>query len=557
MSTKPDTVFQDIFEHSSIPIYLMDTQSRILSSNQAFERLIGYDPEELENVSLKSLVHKDDWIDPEIFFPSIQSAGPEGIRLECRMNHKDGTELWTEVFTSAVMDQDENIQYIIVIIQDRTESKITEREIREKSADLTLINDVNSIINEPGKLENVYARIGHWLFQEFDCNGFIASHTDDDLKTIEVNYLIFSEEIMGLVPRKSDNDESKITLRLIKDSTLEQIITRQQPVYVDYSILRKIVNKKTLINAGQWSLRDIFGIITNIGKLRSIKYMGIVPLIADNTVHATFHFFSGVPFTDEQKLRINTISQQAAGIIRRKFAVDSSLIHRKKLMQLSQQLLQLQEEEKKNLALELHDDFGQMLTAMRINVSKVLVGLKGHNDSGIIEKLKDTIGMIDTSEESIRDLSLLLRPTMLDELGLYSSLEWYIGQYRKRNEISVNLNFNLHEAELDDDQEIIFYRIVQEALTNISRHANAENVTINIDKIDEDMYAVIRDDGVGFDYEEVMETKLMKTSAGLVGMEERLQILNGKLYIKTNPGEGTEVQITIPLNRPEELHGNH
>ncbi len=168
-------------------------------------------------------------------------------------------------------------------------------------------------------------------------------------------------------------------------------------------------------------------------------------------------------------------------------------------------------------------------------------------DKSILEKLTDTIQMIDSSEESIRDISLMLRPSMLDELGLLSSLEWYVGHYAKRNEIMVNLDYLLTDEYLLSDQQIVLYRITQEALTNIARHANAKNVDIIIRRKDGNILSTIKDDGDGFDYEAVTETESLKKSAGLFGMKERVRLVNGEIYIKTKPGDGTEIQITIPI----------
>ena len=671
---KSQKQFKDVFDHSSVPVFLMDGNSKIISCNVALETTLGYTSDKLQRFSLIDLMHPDDWIDSEIFFPSVMNAGTEGFRMESRLKHKDGHYLWTEAFISAVVDSSDKLLYIIIMVQDITEKKqaqdalieserklteaqqiaglgrwewdlindysywsdiiyeifgidkshkiitrdlfksllseegrenfsaklenfvslgkwniqikiirpdgkekyvkilgrvekdengipvraigtiqdITELyfariEIEQKSHDLTLINDVNSIINEPGKLENVYARLSHWFFEQFSCTGFVISYTDESKNSLSIDYLDFKGPISQIMEEKKNYSFKPIELSFHNKGIHSNIFLDKRPQFKTIDYLREAVTKDVVKNPGSLTSEDVIDIILDEDMEEYLRHISIFPLVADDNVLALFHIFNREALTQNDIGRINAICQQIAGIIRRKRAVDGLILHREKLIQLSRKLFHVQEEERRRIALELHDDLGQSLTAMRINLSKVLSTLDGKIDNHVLEKLTDTINIIDNSEESIRDISLMLRPSMLDELGLLSSLEWYVGHYRKRNDILVNLNFLIPNERLQSDQQIVLYRIIQEALTNIARHANAKNVDINIQRKDGNILTIIKDNGNGFDYQAVTQTGSLKKSAGLFGMRERIQLVNGGIYIKTKPGDGTEIQITIPI----------
>ena len=666
--------FREVFENASMPVFLMDPSSMILTCNTTFEKVLGYSLDDMKTFSLEDFIHPSDLIPPEIFFPSVLNAGAEGFRMESRLRHKQGHYLWTEAYISAVVDRADQLLYVIVMVQDITEKKHTQDalieserklleaqkfaglgrwdwdiendestwsdtvydileidrkierldrkvivslfppefrlrylealdrlinedewnvkprmitpngkikyldilgkieknskgkpiravgtvqdittlqmaklELEKKSHDLILINDINSIINEPGKLENVYVRLSHWFFSQFNYTGFVISYPDENKKVFEIDYVGFTEPITKILGDDIKQDFKPLTLSYRKDGSLSKILQDKLPRFENLEYLKKTVNLRSILNAGNWLKEDIVKAIQNTAVTKYLTHLSIFPLVADDKVWAFIHLFGTEILSQEDIGRIKTISQQTAGIIRRKRAVDGLMIHREKLIQLSRRLFGVQEEERSRLALELHDDLGQSLTAMKINVSKAISKLKGSIDETVMEKLTDTIDMIDSSEESIRDISLMLRPSMLDELGLMASLEWYIGQYRKRNEIRVKLKYLIPDSILNSDQQTVLYRITQEALTNISRHANANNIVISIDQDEEGIIAKIRDDGIGFDYKAVSETKAHKESAGLVGMKERIQLVNGKIYINTKPGDGTEIRITIPV----------
>lgn len=209
---------------------------------------------------------------------------------------------------------------------------------------------------------------------------------------------------------------------------------------------------------------------------------------------------------------------------------------------LSGRLLQAQEDERRRLALELHDDLGQTLTAIKINM--VTRARVPPAQAETIEA--DTIRHIDHAIRGVRDMTVMLRPTMLDDLGLVPALQWLGEQVGSRTGLLIRVEDRTAGARLPKMQESTCYRIVQECLTNVQRHAQASSVEILVDLNDEGVVLEVRDDGVGFDVDAMLARARAGTSLGLLGMQERAQLSGGAVEWVTSPGQGCVVRMAIP-----------
>jgi signal transduction histidine kinase len=208
------------------------------------------------------------------------------------------------------------------------------------------------------------------------------------------------------------------------------------------------------------------------------------------------------------------------------------------LRHLSQQLVRTQEEERKNISRELHDEVGQILTGLRMELGT----LSMHGDERVFSARIDSIkSLAEEALRSVRNLSLLLRPSMLDDLGLAPALRWQAKEFSRRLQIPITVDIQGDFKELPEPHRICLYRVVQEALTNSTRHAEASFVAISLVQNVHSIEAVIRDDGKGF------EPQKRSRGLGLVGMEERVKALKGTLAIHSSTGKGTELRATLPL----------
>lgn len=218
----------------------------------------------------------------------------------------------------------------------------------------------------------------------------------------------------------------------------------------------------------------------------------------------------------------------------------------RQLQLLSARLMTAQETERKWLSHELHDEMGQILTAISLNLAVIEKNLPPSAGENLWSRLNEANAFVDTLTDQVRSLSLELRPTMLHDLGLRSTLRWYIGNYARRQDKEIVFDVDDLPNQLPEEVEITTYRIIQEALTNISRHAGANSINLRIICCDDYIRAVIEDDGCGFDPAAVAAGELSGSGIGLVMMRERVSALGGQLEISSQPGLGTRITADIP-----------
>ncbi len=229
-------------------------------------------------------------------------------------------------------------------------------------------------------------------------------------------------------------------------------------------------------------------------------------------------------------------------------ALSALMDSRQRLRALSSQVLRTQETERRRIAHELHDELGQSLTAIKINLQAgQRVGAA--NSASVVQ---ENIRIVEAALQHVRDLSLALRPSMLDDLGLMPALRWLGTQVGRRDGVSVQVRSSEEHSRLPPDIETACYRIAQEATTNVLRHARASRVDIELQVDGNDLTLTITDNGDGFDVQAMQERAIRGASAGLLGMRERATLLGGRLEIVSKPGAGCMVRLYCKLTHPSD-----
>lgn len=217
-----------------------------------------------------------------------------------------------------------------------------------------------------------------------------------------------------------------------------------------------------------------------------------------------------------------------------------------RLRELSHRLMNVQETERRRIAHDLHDEIGQSLTAMKLGLREADSVL----ESGpTVSLLTDSLNILDEVIRQVRSLALDLRPSLLDELGLVPALKWYIKSQGERAGWETEYSANAYEGDnhLPPEVEITCFRIVQEALTNIARYAEATHVRVTLDRQENRLVLTIEDNGKGFNVEQAKTRARTGISIGLLGMEERARLVGGELTITSSPKIGTRLTASLPL----------
>jgi len=223
---------------------------------------------------------------------------------------------------------------------------------------------------------------------------------------------------------------------------------------------------------------------------------------------------------------------------------------RERLRRLSGSILVSQEQERASIARELHDELGQVLTALRMDTVWMYERLK-KTDPEASERALTMSGLIDKNIEDVRGMAIRLRPGVLDDLGLIDALEWYTSDFEQRTKITCIFEHS-EVPRLKGSVATAAYRIAQEALTNVARHARASNVDVSLSVRNNVLLVTVADSGRGFDPGTLSEAEGlglagMRERAGLAGMRERAGLAGGTLTIASERGEGTTVSLEIPI----------
>jgi signal transduction histidine kinase len=221
---------------------------------------------------------------------------------------------------------------------------------------------------------------------------------------------------------------------------------------------------------------------------------------------------------------------------------------RTQMTNLSDRLIRAQETERRALSRELHDEVGQSLSAVLVELRNLSTGLGARSEEQLRTHVDVIKGLVESTVRVIRNMSLLLRPSMLDDLGLVPALRWQAREASKRTSMDVSVATDSVSDHLPDDYKTCIYRVVQEALNNCSRHSQASTVRIRVQQTPTLLSLSIQDDGRGFD---VTHTK----GLGLLGMEERVSRLGGKWEVHSAPGSGTILAIELPVRESENGQG--
>lgn len=220
------------------------------------------------------------------------------------------------------------------------------------------------------------------------------------------------------------------------------------------------------------------------------------------------------------------------------------------LRALAARLQSVREEERIWIAREIHDELGQALTALKIDLSWLESKLP-RDQKPLLNKTKSISKLVDNTIRSLRRIASELRPGVLDNLGLAAAIEWQAQEFQTRTGITCRCWLNLDDSGLSKEQSTAIFRIFQEALTNVARHANATDVDISLEEKAGELVLEVRDNGKGITESEISNPK----SLGLLGMRERAFLLGGEVKIIGAAGKGTAVTVYIPLKRMEQAEG--
>jgi PAS domain S-box-containing protein len=473
-----------------IAIFLVSPDGNVMSWNEGAQTIKGYKPEEVIGKPISVFYTPEDAMGDEPMH-NLQLAVANGSHhTEGWRVRKDGTRFWAEIVFTAIYDQHHHLQAFAKITRDTTEQKLA----REKIAYLArLIEDTSDAIFSTGSDGSItsWNRSAELLF------GYPAAEVIGKQAT----------ELMQ--PQITDDVRQPIRRQLEQEG-----FWKGEIVYLD--------------NTGE--KRTILQSVSNARQLDG-KPGGYVIVGRDVT-----HWKK----VEEQLRQFNTRLETE---VKEKTAEISQ--SNADLRALASHLQDVREEERAAMAREVHDELGQQLTGLKMDLALIAKKGPSADKEWLVAKAQATMGLLDTTIRTVRKIASELRPGILDDLGLIAAIEWQGQEFMKRTGIDTSFHSDVTMIHLPPPMSIGLFRICQESLTNIARHAGATHVSIVLDGDDTHLHLTICDDGHGIDLQK--RNKNGKT-LGLLGMKERALMMGGTLTIDSSPGNGLSLSVRVPLH---------
>jgi PAS domain S-box-containing protein len=497
--------------------------------------ILGYRKEELPRPDkfiywLMAQIHPEDLNGVLDVYDKFLTDRENKYSIEFRIKHKSST--WIYVRLIATGNKTTSSKMLINgILLDITESKQVERRILLSNKIMQLYWEVPSVGDY---LEKAVQIIREWCSCE--CVGIRI--LDEKSNTIPYRaHVGFGEEFLKSENRLSLSNDECACIRVIANRLESQ-------------------DNIVLTPGGSFSLKNSLSFISNLEPREQKRFRGVCVRSGYQTIAVIplrFHksVLGAIHITDKNIAalsgkEIETLEAVASilgqGVFR--FQISDNLKRAEdELRHLSRRLVDVQENERRLIARELHDEIGQSLTALKIMVGQAI----RLPDNKTKESLIEAESLVSELLKQVRQLSLDLRPSMLDDLGLLPTLLWHFERFSGQTGIKINFQHKGLGKNLSGEINTTVYRIIQEALTNIVRHAGVTEASVNINNINDILSIQVEDQGKGFNPEELDA----KSSTGLSGMRERVLLLEGKLTLETSPGLGTRILVELPVGENE------
>jgi PAS domain S-box-containing protein len=600
---RSEAKFRAIVENSHEGFLFCDANSKIIYRSPSFTRFYGFTDEERVGHAVFDVVHPEDLKEIRRYWDRVVQNPGIPLKTEYRIRHKNGTWRWVEPTAQNWLDNPD-IQAIVITSIDITERKQTEAALRESQENFRLISEtidevfwladreIQRIFYISPGYEKVWGRSLKSLYEH--PQSFIEAIHPEDRDQVLADYEVKHAGVAidheyrvirpdGSVrwiwdrgfPLREDTGTVTRYVGIAQDITerkkVEESLRSSEEKF--FKIFQTIPDPVSIIRLSDGIFLDVNESFTRVTGYPREDVVGhpyyssdpdvwihqkdrarlVATLIETGEVHGIETRFRGKGghmihgLISARALEINgepCIVGIVNDITEQKGVEEALIKSRERLRALSARIQSVREEERSNISREIHDDLGQLLTGLKMDLSWIL--RHPNPDLAELKKKAQAMGkLIDQTVQTVRRISTELRPRILDDFGLAAALEWQAKEFTKKTEINCFFRSAGRQFDLRPDLSIAVFRIFQEALTNVVRHSEATKVDASLKKDAKGLVLTIQDNGRGISEEEIAQPH----SLGLVGMRERALILGGTIEIKGKKGKGTRVILRLPLTK--------
>jgi PAS domain S-box-containing protein len=508
--------YRRIFEGSHDMIYTTNQRGQILDINQAGVEMLNFPSKEemLKTVSAEKLYRNA--LDRERFLAVINRQG-EVKDYEVEFKKRDGAAMHALISSRRYQNPETGDVEFEGIIKDITHRKRTEEALKQRNRELSILNNIAVALNHNMALNLILRETLKNILKALKLQrGAVFLINREQEKTEVIARFGFNVDGSEGFQRVFFKDPL-----LSKALLLDEMFLKPEPIFPTFKARFETDSQ----NSSPWL--NCF-LITFKGK--GVGFLGLDIPSSRRLSQYEFHLMGSLG----NFLGGAIVNAQMQETIRR---------HRQELRQLTGKLFQSQEEERRRIARELHDESGQSLTAVKLALERLEQNVPSQ-EKALGREIGEVITMVQRTSSEIRHLSYHLHPTLLSDLGLEPALELYFKEIKNHTGLNVEFSVVGFDHRLDVDMETVFYRFSQEALTNALKHSRSNNFRLSIIKSYPKIIFRAEDDGIGFDTRIIGKDQ---RSLGLLGMRERTSLLGGTFQLRSQAGEGTRIRIEIPF----------
>lgn len=510
------TKFQTIFEAAHDMIVLLDRQGNILDVNRRGEQLLGYSKAEL--CQMNTFQHFYIPEDRPLMRQIIDDLADRQLReYEVRWQAKDGRIIHFAGASAARFSATGEFVSTICALRDMTAQKSAEARLRRYVMRLEALHDIDDAILAARSLNEIAVTVLDRIVRLVDCQQATVARLDFKSRI----FTIYSLQARGdqtvaphdpvPFPKRKEIQDYIFSLRQGNVQLVDEVET--------------FVPSPMVLTAPDKTLHSAI----------------IVPLQVQGELIGTLNLvYSRADWYDSDDIEIaRELADSLAIAITQIQQFEEISASREQLKLLASRIVSTQEDERRFIARELHDEIGQSLTALKLNLDMIA---QLPSDQ-VLPRVNEAARLADDLLTQVRNLSLDLRPAMLDYLGLLPTLQSFFERYTSQTNIQVNFNHAQIEGRFAPEIESATYRVVQEALTNVARHAKVDEVAVRLWVDEGKLHVQIEDQGVGFNAKSALASN---DTSGLSGMRERVSLLNGQFIVESSPGAGTKLTASLP-----------
>lgn len=501
----------NIIDNLPVVFFMYDVPAgKIRRWNTRMEEITGYTREEMADMKYQELVCEKD---RELAVQKLAETVKQGRgEAEISLVDKQGN-LHPFYFTGFLIRLADK-EVVIANGMDISERKLSEQQLQRKYDQLQFIAQLSDAVSKANELDDIY---------RLALGGLLNTIQADKASVLQ-----FDEA--GIMQFKAAHGLSEsYRQRAAGHSPWKQDAINPVPIFV-----ADVANEP--------SLNDLLPVIRQEG----ITALGFIPLVYMNQLLGKFMVYFNKPhvFTDEESQLLQTIAREVAFAIGEKRNEIALRKSEQQYRELSAHLQDIREEERSAIAREIHDELGQQLTVLKIDFSWLESRLNLGDNKLLTDKFADISSLLDRAVKTVRRMSTSLRPSMLDDLGLVATIDWYLADFGRRVNLKTEFYHDNDEYNMPDKMRTAFFRIFQESVTNVIRHSDATTVIVELNRIGDQFSLKVIDNGKGFDTSSVSG----KRTLGLLGMRERSLLIGGQCRIESAPGRGTTVSVEVNPN---------